>query len=251
MNDKPLVSIITPAFNCLSTILSTYESIKSQTFLSWEWIIVEDHSTDGTFEYIKKLTENDNRVTLLRTSKNSGAAVARNTGIECAKGRYIAFLDADDLFKKEKLEKQIEFMQKNKYAFTFTDYDLMANNNIIGTHVIKHNFINYKMLLKSNFIGCLTAVYDSDIVGKVFMPIDCEKREDHGAWLDITRKGIEAKKLGESLSIYRLGDKTVSSNKLRMIKYQYKLYRKHEKFGVLKSSWYVLVCSLYKIFKKY
>ena len=99
--------------------------------------------------------------------------------------------------------------------------------------------------------GCLTVMYDSELLGKIFMPIDCEKREDHGAWLDITRKGIKAHRLNECLSIYRMGEKTVSSNKAKMLKYQYRLYRRHEKFGVLKSLWYVMLCSFHKIFNKY
>jgi teichuronic acid biosynthesis glycosyltransferase TuaG len=103
--NKPLVSIITPAFNCKDTIKETYESIKSQTFESWEWIVVEDHSKDDTFEYIKELIKDDNQVVLLQTDKNSGAAVARNLGIEKASGKYIAFLDSDDLWKKNCLIK--------------------------------------------------------------------------------------------------------------------------------------------------
>ena len=248
---EPIVSIITPAYNCVSTIKETYESIKTQTFSSWEWVVVEDHSTDESYEFIKEMVKNDKRVVLLRTEKNGGAAVARNMGIEYAKGRFVAFLDADDLFKKDKLEKQIRFMEQNKYSFTFTDYDLLYPNGKQKKHLIKHDLLTYKMLLKSNFIGCLTVIYDTKAIGKAYMPLDCEKREDHGAWIDITKKGINATKLAEPLSIYRLGERTVSSNKFRMIKYQYRLYRKHEKFGVIKSCWYVLTCSFYKLFKKY
>lgn len=100
---KPLVGIITPAFNCEETIRETYESIKNQTFESWEWIVIDDHSKDNTFNYIKEITKDDNRVFVLQTEKNCGAAIARNLGIEKACGRYIAFLDSDDLWKQEKL----------------------------------------------------------------------------------------------------------------------------------------------------
>ena len=106
-------------------------------------------------------------------------------------------------------------------------------------------------MLRTNHIGCLTVVYDSSIIGKVFMPLDCEKREDHGAWLDITKNGTNAYRLDEYLSIYRTGNKSVSSNKTKMMKYQYRLYRKHEKFGVTKSMWYLMICSINKLFKKY
>lgn len=247
--NKPLVSIITPAFNCEKTIKETYESIKNQTFESWEWIVVEDHSKDDTFEYVKELIKDDSKVVLLRTDKNSGAAVARNIGIEKAKGKYIAFLDSDDLWKKEKLSHQIQFMQENNYFFTFTNYDLLYSCGKIKQHRIKYSIITYKQLLKSDHIGCLTVVYDSEILGKVFMPLDCEKREDHGAWLDITKRGIDAYRLDEYLSVYRIGEKTVSSSKFKMIKFQFKLYRKHEKFNYLKSMWYTLICCFYKLFK--
>lgn len=249
--EKPLVSIITPAYKCKNTIAETYESIKKQTFSSWEWIVVEDNSNDGSFEFVSNLVGADKRVRILRTPTNSGAAIARNIGIENSLGRFIAFLDSDDLYKPEKLEKQISFMQKNDFAFSFTDYDVLLKNGTIKQHKIKRDVIDYKTLLKSNYIGCLTVVYDAKKLGKVYMPVDCEKREDHGAWLDIVRGGTNAYRLNESLSIYRLVGSSVSSNKARMMKYQYRLYRKHEKFSVLKSCFYVVLCSLHKVFTKY
>ena len=249
--NKPLVSIITPAFNCKNTIKETYESIKKQSFESWEWIVIEDCSKDNTFEYIKELIKDDNKVVLLKTDKNSGAAIARNIGIQHANGKYIAFLDSDDLWKEEKLSRQIQFMQENNYFFSFTNYDLLYSNGKIKQYRIKYDNITYKKLLKSNHIGCLTVIYDSEALGKVFMPLDCKKREDHGAWLDITKRGIDAYRLDEFLSVYRIGENTVSSNKIKMMKYQYKLYRRHEKFGVIKSAWYTLVCSINKIRKRY
>ena len=249
--NKPKVSIITPAFKCKKTINETYESIKNQTFSSWEWLVIEDCSNDGTYELIEEMVKDDERVVLLKTEKNSGASVARNIGIEHSKGRYIAFLDADDLFKEDKLEKQIAFMEKNGYEFTFTNYDLLYKNGTIKHRRIASKSINFKKLLTCNYIGCLTAIYDSEILGKVFMPNDCEKREDHAAWLDITKKGIIAYKLDESLSIYRVENGSVSSNKFKMIKYQYRLYRKHLNFGAIKSLYLVLVCSMKKVFRKY
>ena len=247
----PLVSIITPAYNCVSTIEETYKSILSQTFSDWEWIIVEDHSKDDSYNFIKKIIKDDTRVTLLQTEKNSGAAIARNAGIEKARGRFIAFLDADDLWKKEKLEHQVEFMLKNNYSFTFTNYDVLFPNGKIVNYEIKKNQLTYKNLLRTNAIGCLTVIYDSEQLGKVFMPVDCYKREDYGAWLDITRNGTLAYKLNESLSIYRLDSNSVSSNKFRLLKYQYNVYRKHEKFNFIKSFWLLLICSLNKFAKKY
>lgn len=250
MNDK-LVSIITPAYRCKDTILGTYESIKSQTYQEWEWLIVEDNSSDGTYDFIYELVGKDDRVRLLRTEKNSGAAVARNVGISNARGRYIAFLDADDLWKKDKLLHQLKFMNENDFVFTFTNYDLVYSSGKTKTYRIKTDKTNYKKTLRSNKIGCLTAIYDAKILGKVFMPLDCEKREDHGAWLDILRTGNLAYRLDESLAIYRVGSGSVSSNKLRMMKFQYRLYRRHEKFSAIKSMFYTLICSINRLAKKY
>ena len=248
---KPLVSIITPAYNCVSTIEETYKSIFNQTFSDWEWIIIEDHSNDGSFDFIKSMIKDDTRVKLFQTEKNSGAAIARNIGIEQSNGRFIAFLDADDLWKERKLELQIDFMMKNGFAFTFTNYDVLFPNGKIVKYKIKKEHLTYKNLLKTNDIGCLTVVYDTNQLNKVLMPVDCFKREDYGAWLDITRNGVIAYKLNESLSIYRLDSNSVSSNKIRLLKYQYNVYRRHEKFNLFKSFWLLLVCSLKKFVKKY
>lgn len=245
------VSIITPSFNCSKTILETYESIKKQTFSNWEWIVVDDCSTDGSFEFIKTITNGDNRVVLLKTESNGGAAIARNVGIGESKGRFISFLDADDLWLPNKLELQIAYMKDQQHELTFTNYRLLYSSGKMKEFRLKKDVVSYKMLLASNYLGCLTVIYDSKKLGKVFMPLDCEKREDYGAWLDITKKGILAYRLDESLSIYRIGSTSVSANKFKMLKYQYRVYRRHEKFSVLKSMWFLFLCAFNKIFKKY
>lgn len=249
--NKPIISIITPAYNCKNTIAETYDSIKAQTFSHWEWIVIEDHSTDDSFEYIKDLVSNDSKVVLLQTTKNSGAAVARNVGINAAKGRFIAFLDADDLWLENKLEEQMDFMISNDYGLTYTDYYLLYKNKNMKKFILKKDYASYKSLLKKNDIGCLTVMFDTDKVGKILMPLDCEKREDYGAWLDATRNGLIARRLNKLLSIYRIGESSVSSNKIKMVKYQYRVYRRHEHFGPFKSAWLVFVCALNKMFKKY
>ena len=252
MSDSlPIVSIITPAYKCRETIRDTYESVKAQTFSSWEWIVIEDNSQDGTYEYLRGLLSNDPRLTLLRTDKNSGAAVARNLGIEKARGRYIAFLDSDDLWNPRKLELQLRFMEDNGHAFTFTNFDLLTKDGTIHHHECGKEVITYKSLLTKNRIGCLTVIYDVSIIGKVYMPLDCALREDHGAWLDITKRGIDAHLLKECLSVYRVREESVSSRKFRMAKYQYRLYRRHEGFGVIKSLYYLALCTLNRLFIKH
>lgn len=248
---KPIVSIITPAFRCSNTIKDTFDSIVAQSFTDWEWLIVEDCSCDGTYEFIRELALHDKRIKVFKTSQNSGAAVARNVGIDNSNGKYIAFLDADDLWKPNKLKNQIDFMENNKYAFTFTDYVLLFKNGKIKNHKINKNCVTFKDLLKRNFVGCLTVIYNVERIGKIYMPLDCEKREDHGAWLDITKKGVNAYKLNEYLSMYRIGSNSVSSNKIKMIKFQYLLYKKHLNFNTFKSFWFTFICILNKLFNRY
>lgn len=249
METTPFVSIITPAYNCEKTIEETYKSIKEQTLDSWEWLVIEDHSKDESFHVLQNLSKLDRRIHLLRTDANSGAVVARNVGIREAIGQYLAFLGADDSWDAEKLARQIDFMKENRIALSFTNYNVLAPDGTKKQERVKQDRITYRMLLSRNYIGCSTAVYDSAMLGKVFMPEDCEKREDHGMWLDITKSGIDAFRLDQCLATYRLSGSSVSSKKMKMIRYQYRLYRHHEKFGPLKSSFYLFLVILKKMFR--
>lgn len=245
------VSIITPAYNCTKSFKGTYESVLFQTFFDWEWIIVEDCSTDGTFDIIKKLIGNDKRVKIFKTEKNSGAAVARNLGIEKASGQYIAFLDADDLWEPNKLERQIKFMDENDFAISYSKYKILYENGKTKTFSPKKTTIKYKQLLWKTDIGCLTGMYDSNKLGKRYMPVDCIKREDHGFWLDLTRDGTVAHLYPEYLATYRVASSSVSSKKTKMIKYEYLLYRNHEHFSIVKSLWFLMLRIFNKLFAKY
>lgn len=251
MNDKPLVSIVTPAFNAADTIVETYNSIKKQTFSNWEWIIIDDCSFDNTKSVILDIKKNDTRVRFLETEKNSGAAIARNIGIKAANGRFIAFIDADDLWKEEKLELQLSFMITNNYSFSYTDYFIFFPTGKRKMYKTKKTYITYKNLLKTNMIGCLTVIYNSSLIGKHYMPVDAPKREDHAAWLDIIKVSKKAYRFGEPLSEYRVGTNSVSSKKIEMIKYQYLLYRRHEGFNIIKSVWYTACVIFHKVFRKY
>lgn len=246
---QTMVSIITPAFNASKTIFDTYYSLKSQTFEDWEWIVVDDCSTDNTFEIISEIAKKDNRVVLIRNCINSGAAQSRNAGISRAKGRYIAFIDSDDLWLSEKLAKQLEFMSKHNYPFTFTNYFIVKSSGKKRDYCVKRDFVTYKNILRTNPIGCSTVVFDSFVLGKQYMPTDSPKREDHAAWLDILKKSEKAYRLPESLTLYRVGNKSVSSNKFKMIKYQYRMYRDHEKFNCFKALWYTFIVSINKVLK--
>jgi teichuronic acid biosynthesis glycosyltransferase TuaG len=236
MNSE-LVSIITPSYKSAKLIAQTIESVISQTYKNWEMLIVDDVSPDNSNEIIEEYCKKYNRIKLIKLEKNGGPAVARNKAIEEAKGRYIAFLDADDLWYANKLEKQIEFMNKKNLALTYSSYDLMdEEGNDLGSFNTKSK-VTYSDLLKTNSIGCLTAIYDTKIIGKVLMP-DIIKRQDYGLWLKILKKTDYAKGILEPLAKYRIMKNSVSSNKFVAAKYVWKIFRDVEKLNVFKSIYY-------------
>ena len=178
---KPLVSIISPTYNSLQFIEDTIQSIIQQTYTNWELLITDDCSTDGTWELIQKHQKLDERIKIFRLEQNSGPGVARNNSIKQAKGRFIAFCDSDDQWKPDKLEKQIKFLIENDLPFTFSAYQKIDENGQEGGIVNVPEEVSYNYLLKTCPIGCLTAIYDTEKIGKVYMP-EIRKRQDYGLW---------------------------------------------------------------------
>ncbi|AFL69137.1 glycosyltransferase family 2 protein [Sulfurospirillum barnesii] len=244
-----LVSIITPSYNSELFISQTIESVLSQTYQNWEMIIVDDVSPDKSNDIVEEYSQRDSRIKLIRLEKNSGPAIARNTAIETAQGRYIAFLDADDVWLPEKLQKQIAFMQEKHLDFTYCSYVLIDE---IGNHcgqTLAPEKLNYTAMLSSNKIGCLTAIYDTKKLGKIYMP-DILKRQDYGLWLKIFKIIGTTQGLLEPLAVYRIRKNSVSSNKLALVKYHYILFREHEKLSIFKSFYYVGVNIMSKFLQK-
>lgn len=237
MKDNNLVSIITPSYNSSKFISKTIESVLSQTYQNWEMIIVDDVSSDNSNEIIESYIQKDSRIKLIKLEQNSGAAIARNRAIEEAKGRYIAFLDADDIWKDKKLEKQIEFMQRNDYAFTYTAYEKVDEHGKVFGKIGVPSKVSYNQLLKTCVIGCLTAVYDTEKLGKVYMPL-IRKRQDFGLWLKILKKIDFAYGINESLAFYTVRDDSISANKKSAAQFTWKLYRDIEKLNLIKASYY-------------
>lgn len=233
----PEVSIITANYNCEAFISDTIDSIQAQSFKDWELLIVDDNSSDRGIEIIKAYMQNDERIKLLQNDTNLGAAKTRNRAIKIAKGRFIAFLDSDDLWKKDKLEKQLKFMKDNKYAFTYTSYDLIDESSSDLGEFLANGSVKYSDLLKTCNIGCLTAVYDTSILGKVEMP-DILKRQDYGLWLRLLKKVKWAYAMNDKLSTYRIRKNSISSNKLKAAGYQWKIYREVEKLNIFSSTYY-------------
>lgn len=249
MNDYGLVSIITPSYNSECFIIETIESIKLQSYTNWELLITDDCSTDGTWNLLQEYAEKDNRIKTYRLDNNSGAGAARNNSIKHAKGRYIAFCDSDDQWKKAKLEKQLAFMQEKACSFSFSSYSIISEKgDLIGERIAPPE-VNHKIMLKNNYIGCLTAMYDTQKLGKVYMP-EIRRRQDWALWLSILKKTDKAFGVSESLALYRDRSGSISSNKLRLIKDNWIIYRNIEGYTIIKSSFYMFQFFYYYIVKK-
>ena len=247
---QELVSIIMPNYNSGRFIAESIESILAQTHENWELILVDDCSSDDSVKVIESLITDDKRIKLIKLAENSGPAIARNRAIKEAKGRYIAFLDSDDLWHPDKLSKQLSFMKEQDVSLSFTGYDRIDEQSGMVIDKLHVPFrVDYDELLKQNIIGCLTAMYDTQKLGKVYMP-DILKRQDFALWLTILKKIPYAYGLDEPLAHYRIRTASVSSNKILASKYNWKLYREVEKLPLHKAiycfGWYT-----YKSILKY
>lgn len=240
----PKVTIVTPVYNSAEFLGETIESVIGQSFSDWEMVAVDDCSLDGSSELVRRYAEKDSRIRLIQLERNSGAAVARNIAIEEAKGRYIAFLDSDDLWHPTKLERHIAFIEETGAALSYTAYEKITEaGERTGVIVTPPESLAYDDLLKSNRIGCLTAIYDTKKVGKVTMPL-IRKRQDYGLWLKILRDSGPAIGLCELLSLYREREGSISSNKVEMVKYHWSLFRDIEGLSRVKSAYY-LSCNIW------
>lgn len=212
MKDCGLVSIITPSYNCENFIACTIEAILKQTYSNWELLITDDCSTDNSIAIIEEYVHKDPRIKLLKLEVNSGAGICRNKSIEAAKGRYIAFCDSDDVWMSQKLEKQLAFMEKKKCALTYSSYMLMNEEGAEKGIVVCRSKLNYHQLKRDNEIGCLTAMYDTEKVGKMYMS-SIRKRQDWGLWLEILAKCKVAYGIKEPLAYYRIRKGSISNKK--------------------------------------
>lgn len=234
---NPLISIITPSYNSKRFVANTIDSIRKQTYQNYELIIIDDCSKDGSLDYIKKYVENDSKIRIFQLEKNSGAAVARNFGIHQAQGKYLAFLDSDDTWHPQKLEKQVKFMENKGCIFSYTNYKMMDElGNDLNRDVLCPKSLNYKQLLRNTTIGCLTVMLNIEKLGKVQMPN--LQPEDTALWLKILKGGFDAYCLPEILASYRIVGNSASSNKIKVAKKMWKLYRQSENLSVLKTTWY-------------
>lgn len=234
---KELISIITPVYNCEKLIKETIDCVISQTYENWEMILVDDCSTDKSANIIKEYEKKDNRIKYIKLKENSGAAIARNTALENSSGRFIAYLDSDDLWKKEKLEKQVNFMLENNYAFTCTDYEKIDENGKSLNKIIKiPKKVNYNLFLRNTIIQTVGVMVDTKLTGKeVLVMPNIRRRQDAATWCQILKTGHDCYEVPENLSYYRVVSNSLSSNKFKAVKGTWSLYRDIEKLSLFKS----------------
>ncbi|MEO5775950.1 MAG: glycosyltransferase family 2 protein [Flavobacterium sp.] len=239
-----LVSIITPTYNSEKFISATIHSVQNQTYTNWELLIIDDCSTDKTVEIINDAIKLDPRVKLHSLPKNEGTGVARNLGVANSKGNYISFLDSDDLWAPNKLERQLGSMKENNLAFTFSFYECIdEKGNKLNIRKEAPLFTTYKKLFFCNYIGNSTAIYNAGILGKI--PINrIRKRQDWMLWLTIVKKIKTAQPVPEVLAYYRIRKNSISSSKMELLKYNFNVYHKFHKMNFLAS----LGCTMMFVF---
>lgn len=247
---EPLVSVIMPVYNSEHFLEDAIRSVINQLYLNWELWLIDDNSTDNSKEIISNFTSIDKRIKSIFLTANSGTAIARNTAILKCTGKYIAFLDADDIWLPEKLMLQINSMEMNERSFTFSCYTTMdENGKDLKKTISAPKTVTYKQLLKNNTIGCLTAIYNSEKLGKMLMP-EIRKRQDYGLWLNILKTGVIGYGIQQPLAIYRIRESSLSNKKTNVLKYNWILLRKHQKLSLI-SALYYFSCFLFNKTIKY
>lgn len=246
MKEK-LISVIMPTYNCAKFIGETIETVIAQTYKNWELIIVDDCSKDNTNEIVDKYILKDNRIKYHRLDTNQGAAMARTKAMELANGNYMAFLDSDDLWKNDKLEKQIKFMEENNYNFTCTAYEQIDENGESLNKIIKpKKKADYNRILLDCPVGNSTVIYNIDKLGKFKVP-NIRKRNDDALWLQILKNEKYIYGMNEILMKYRIRQNSISSNKIDLIKYHWQLYREIEHLSIFRSAFHVCWWGIIKI----
>jgi teichuronic acid biosynthesis glycosyltransferase TuaG len=246
--EEGLVSVVTPVHNAEKYIRQTIASVQAQTYPHWEMVVVDDGSTDESTDIVKNAALQDSRIRLI-PQKNRGVAEARNRGMQEAKGRYLAFLDSDDLWKPQKLEKQLALLTKKNAGFCYGACDVIdENGEPTGQIRSVPEEITYKKLLWGNVIPCLTVLVDRNITGEFSMPR--MGHEDYATWLTVIKELPAAYGINEPLGSYRVNRGSVSANKIRAMRWTWRIYRENQKLPVHKSIFYVLGHGVQAVWKR-
>ena len=234
----PEISIITPCYNSEKFIQATIQSVLEQTFENWEWIIVDDCSRDNSVELIRQ--HQDQRITLIALNENVGAAQARNIAVEKARGRFLTFLDSDDVWLPKFLETAVNYLKNNQEELVYASYKRFDEDlNPLLEDFIAEDKITYKRLLFNCPIPMLTAMYDTQRIGKIPIP-EVDMREDYAMWLNVLREIPQARAITEPLAIYRIRQSSYSRNKFLILRKQFMVYYKFLKLSLPQSTYYTV-----------
>ena len=245
-----LVSIILPYYKKINYIANTLNSVLNQTYQNFEIILVYDDTKLDDLLLIENDFKNNPKIKIIKNAQNLGAGISRNIGIKHSKGEIIAFIDADDLWLPNKLEKQTNFMKENNFQFTFCDYEKRISNNKVIKVISPKKFLDYNDLIKSNDIGLSTVQINKNIIPDDLFP-SLKTKEDFAAWLKITKKRINAYNFSENLVIWNKVHHSLSSNFFQKIFDGFKVYRDYEKFSLLKSLYFILILSKNSVKRKF
>lgn len=236
-----LVSIIMPTYKCGRFIAESIRSVKAQTYQNWELIVVDDCSEDGTIETVLNFKKEDSRIHLIQNSQNSGAAVSRNVALKNAGGRWIAFLDSDDLWEPTKLESQIRFMQKNSYAFSYHEYvEIDEHGKELGVYVSGKKHVGKSDMFACCWPGCLSVMYDAKKVGLIQIN-DIKKNNDTAMWLKVIRK-TDCYLLPECLGKYRRRANSITPKPIwQRVWAHYPLFRIAEEMNPISATFWVVM----------
>lgn len=244
MENTPFFSVVIAAYNSERYIVETLESVNNQTLNDFEVIIIDDASTDSTYDVIQKYIEDKELFFLYRNSQNIGVADSRNRGFKYAKGKYIALLDADDLWSSQKLEKQYRLLLKTNADITYSSYELINEDSKLLNKIYKtKERASYKSLLKENYIGCSSAVFKSNVVDNIMMDSGYA-HEDFAFWLECLRNGCVAIGLTEPLMQYRILRGSRSFNKFKALRGRARILHERESLSSLKVLYFILLYSL-------
>ncbi|WPU65846.1 glycosyltransferase family 2 protein [Peredibacter starrii] len=238
---NPRVSIITPVFNGQNFINDAYQSLKLQTLTDWEWILIDDSSTDSSRETLITLSKDDSRIKPIYLDKNQGAAVARNAGLDLARGMFIAFLDVDDLWEPKKLETSKDFLEKNQVDFIYTNYRKISDNKIGGKVIKTPKQITLKDILKTCHICTSTVMIRREVLGSLRMVPSLKRGQDYVFWIHLLKRIKVAYRASEdSLTNYKIGHISLSSNKFKKALSQWSIYRNYLGMGRIEALYYFL-----------
>ena len=250
MQDYGLVSIITPSYNTAGFIAETIRSVQSQTYPNWEMIIIDDCSSDNTDEVVKPFLADDKRIKYLKNERNSGAAISRNKALRMAQGKWVAFLDSDDLWLPEKLERQLKFMVENGYHFSYHGYEeIDENSQKLGVRVCGIKKVTHIGMYICCWPGCLTVIYDAEFIGLI-QGVNLKKNNDVPMWFEITKKA-DAYFYDEYMAFYRRRKGSITPlSKWSRIKHHYLLFQGATDMGTIGAALWMIVNIAANIYKK-